>query len=158
MFTAWLREELEKREWSQNELARRAGLTSASVSYVLNELRGPGPEFCQAIAQALRLPEEFVFRQAGLLAPVPPDAQVGPLVEWLYALARLPQSAAYLAELKAAVIAYYYLALTDDKGQLPAEQLQRLHTLAAALPPARLQAVLDELARANVEPQAVEEE
>jgi len=31
--------------------------------------RNAGPEFCTGVANALELPAEFVFRQAGLLPP-----------------------------------------------------------------------------------------
>jgi len=66
-FINWLRKELQERDWSQNELARRAGFTSAGVSLVMTGERNPGPEFCQAIARVLKLPQEEVFLRAGLL-------------------------------------------------------------------------------------------
>lgn len=66
-FQEWLKQEIEKRGWTQNELARIAGTTSAQVSRVMTESRNPGPEFCQQIARALKLPEEEIFLRAGLL-------------------------------------------------------------------------------------------
>ena len=68
-FADWLREQLNARGWSQNELARRAGVTSAAVSYVMTELRAPGPEFCRGVARALGIPEIIVFVEAGLMRP-----------------------------------------------------------------------------------------
>jgi transcriptional regulator with XRE-family HTH domain len=77
-FTEWLNEELQKRDWSYNELARRAGLSSGGISLVMNEARKPGPELCLAIARALNKDPVTVFRLAGLLPPEPdgdPDAK-----------------------------------------------------------------------------------
>ena len=68
-FSKWLQEEIDKREWTQADLARKTNLSRAAVSQVLSENRRPGPEFCRATAHALDLPEEEVFRQAGLLSP-----------------------------------------------------------------------------------------
>lgn len=67
-FVDWLNSELNERRWTQSDLARAAGLGRGTVSNIVINLRKPGPEFCQAIAHALELPEEFVFRKAGLLS------------------------------------------------------------------------------------------
>ena len=72
-FTEWLREKLQSRDWSQNELARRAGLTSAALSMIMSKQRGAGPDVCRGLARALHLPPEEVFRRAGLLPPLPAD-------------------------------------------------------------------------------------
>ena len=80
-FSGWLQDKIDKREWTQADLARKTDLSRAAVSQVLSENRRPGPEFCRAIARALDLPEEEVFRQAGLLSPKaeePPN-----LGEWI---------------------------------------------------------------------------
>ena len=63
----WLSEELKKRGWSYRELGRRAGLSNSAVVVVMNNKSGAGPSFCQAIAGALGLPIEEVYRLAGLL-------------------------------------------------------------------------------------------
>lgn len=75
-FATWLIEELKKKDWSQSDLARRAGVSQVTVSRVLSETRQPGPEFCQGVAQALRIPPEQVFRRAGLL-PLKSQQQEG---------------------------------------------------------------------------------
>ena len=80
-FSGWLQIEIDKREWNQADLARKTEMSRAAVSQVLSENRRPGPEFCRAVAHALDLPEEEVFRQAGLLTPKqeePPN-----LGEWI---------------------------------------------------------------------------
>ena len=68
-FTAWLYEQLNARDWSMNELARRADISSGAISLVMSGQRGPGPDVCLGIARALQLPPETVFRKAGLLPP-----------------------------------------------------------------------------------------
>jgi len=70
-FTTWLTSEMRKRDITQAELARLAGLSRTAVSNVLSGARTPGPDFCRAIARALDYPPEVVFRRAGLLPPKP---------------------------------------------------------------------------------------
>jgi transcriptional regulator with XRE-family HTH domain len=85
-FTDWLTQELNKREWSPAELAERAGLSKGAISHVFSGTRKPGVEFARAIAQALKLPEETVFRAAGLLT-TPPDED--PVIAEITHLARI---------------------------------------------------------------------
>lgn len=68
-FQDWLISELQNRGWSQAELARRANVSRAAISNVLSSNRNPGPELCEAIALAMHIQPEEVFRQAGLLPP-----------------------------------------------------------------------------------------
>jgi transcriptional regulator with XRE-family HTH domain len=70
-FIRWLEGELHQRNWSYNELARQAGLSSASVSQVMTGRQKPGLDFCRGVAEALNVPPERVFRLAGLLPPRP---------------------------------------------------------------------------------------
>lgn len=69
----WLEGELEERGWSIRELGRQAGLSHVTIANILNGSRNPGERFCRAIAHALRVPIEEVFRRAGLLPPEPPE-------------------------------------------------------------------------------------
>ncbi|MCL4296117.1 MAG: helix-turn-helix transcriptional regulator [Anaerolineae bacterium] len=66
-FAQWLQEQLAERDWIPAELAKRAGIQGGSLSHILNGTRKVGPESCIAIAKALNLPPEVVFRRAGLL-------------------------------------------------------------------------------------------
>lgn len=66
-FTEWLQNELNSRGWAQIELTRRGGISSGAISKLMSGERKPGPDMCNAIATALNLPPEDVFRAAGLL-------------------------------------------------------------------------------------------
>jgi transcriptional regulator with XRE-family HTH domain len=74
-FSNWLDEELKSKNWSHAELARHAGVHQSTISMIYSGQRGVGPELINAIAHALKLPPETVFRAAGLLpsAPTIPD-------------------------------------------------------------------------------------
>lgn len=63
----WIVEQVNERGWTQNELARRAKVSSGHLSLVVTEKQQPGWEFCAKIAKALNKPPECVLRKAGLL-------------------------------------------------------------------------------------------
>jgi len=71
----WLRERLKERKWKQADLARASGIDTAVISNLINGKRGPGEDTCTAIAHALDLPPETVYRAAGLLPPVTPTME-----------------------------------------------------------------------------------
>jgi transcriptional regulator with XRE-family HTH domain len=71
-FISWLQSELDTRGWEQGEIAKRAQaggftLSATQVSRILNGTREAGPDACIAIAYALGLPREEVFRARGWL-------------------------------------------------------------------------------------------
>jgi transcriptional regulator with XRE-family HTH domain len=66
-FVKWLRDEMDKRGIRSADIAEVEGITSATISRILSMERRAGPESCVAIAHALQLPAEVVFRKAGLL-------------------------------------------------------------------------------------------
>jgi len=68
-FASWLQNELETNGWDQAELARRSGISTTHVSRLINDQRDPGPDACNRIAKALKVPVMLVFREAGLAAP-----------------------------------------------------------------------------------------
>lgn len=72
-FVEWLDEELRGRRWKRADLARATGMTSSTMTRIFNGERKPGPDLCNAIADALDLPPETVFRKAGLLPELPED-------------------------------------------------------------------------------------
>jgi len=67
----WLNEQIQDRGWTQNELARRVGITSGGMSQIMTRKILPSSDFCVAVAQALGVPPEQVFRLAGLLPQLP---------------------------------------------------------------------------------------
>lgn len=76
-FTEWIEDEMTKRGWTIRETARRAGLTHAAISNVLNDQRNPGWNFCVGIARAFGKPPEDVMRRAGLLPRLPAPKEHG---------------------------------------------------------------------------------
>lgn len=75
-FSSWLLQELNKRNWGQNDLSRaakRAGykLSQAQISNIINNNRKAGGDTCIAIAHALGVPREEVFRARGWLLREP---------------------------------------------------------------------------------------
>ena len=87
-FSEWLEKELEKRDWSYNELAKRAGLSSGYVSMVMTGQRRPKEKFCNAVARALNVPPVEVFRRAGILPPAPEETAT--VLEVVYLMSQLP--------------------------------------------------------------------
>ena len=74
-FQEWLQQELNERDWTYADLADRAHIGKSTISMIMSEVRNPGSETCRAIARALTLPPEIVFRKAGLLPPTPDDEE-----------------------------------------------------------------------------------
>ncbi len=70
-FSEWLQAEINKRGWSQSDLARSADLNRAVINKLLNGKSHPQPATLIAISRALRIPIEITYRAAGLL-PVNP--------------------------------------------------------------------------------------
>ncbi len=66
-FGEWLSEELKDRGWSKADLARAAGISPPHITRIVNGDQMPGNEVIVAIARALDLPPDEVFRRvAGL--------------------------------------------------------------------------------------------
>src|SRR5574338_1702630 len=71
-FSEWLQNEMNKRGWSQSDLARAADLNRAVINKLLNGKSHPQPPTLEAISRALKIPIEITYRAAGLL-PVNPE-------------------------------------------------------------------------------------
>ena len=71
-FSEWLQAEINKRGWSQSDLARSADLNRAVINKLINGKSHPQPGTLESISRALKLPIESAYRAAGLL-PVNPD-------------------------------------------------------------------------------------
>lgn len=66
-FNDWLNEEMRKRGLSQNQLAKKAGVTQGAISHIIAGRRLPGVDLLDGISRALKIPPEEVYRRAGLL-------------------------------------------------------------------------------------------
>ena len=76
IFAVWLQTELDKRGWNPYDLARQTKasgykISRSQLSHVLKKTREAGPEACIAIAHALGLSREEVFRARGWLLREP---------------------------------------------------------------------------------------
>jgi len=92
-FKDWLLTQIQPRGWRLADLARHSGVRYATLNHIFSGTRGIGPDVCRALAHALGLPAETVFRQTGLL-PAAPDltAIPEPLAVALVMLTALPPS------------------------------------------------------------------
>jgi transcriptional regulator with XRE-family HTH domain len=88
-FPEWLQNELDKRDWRQIDLARRSGIYPNYITFLIIGKIRPGPKFCRPIAHALDLPQEVVFRQAGLLSPLPYEYST--YTEWINIFSQLSE-------------------------------------------------------------------
>lgn len=89
MFNDWLQEELDKKDWTQADLMRASGLTSAAISKYLNG-RIPDDKSLRKIAHALNLPVDFVFEKA---EKIPAKIELSPIKRKLLEAAKhLPDS------------------------------------------------------------------
>ncbi len=83
-FVDWLENELNKRNWSRADLSRHADISQSAISHIYAGSRKPGKDVCSKIARALKLPEETVFRAAGILQPTYDQEDWSPtLLEWV---------------------------------------------------------------------------
>lgn len=81
-FPEWLEAELQKRNWTKAELARRSGISAAQITRIFSGERKIGEEAANMFAVALQLPAEEVFQAAGLL-PSRPTEQPPGFLEWM---------------------------------------------------------------------------
>ena len=70
VFIVWLDQMLSEREWSDYQLAKKAGISHSNISKARSGIP-PKWDVCVAIANALNVSPITVFRKAGLL----PDRQ-----------------------------------------------------------------------------------
>lgn len=74
-FGNYLREQIARRRreegrvWTQNELARRSGISSGGISMIVNGKVVPDAKSLKRIAKALKVSPEEIFEAAGVLPP-----------------------------------------------------------------------------------------
>jgi hypothetical protein len=93
VFFQWLQDELHKLGWSQTDLVNSSTLagypiSQAQLSRIITGARQAGPDACIAIAHALELSREEVFRARGwlfreLLEPMAIDPRAERLIRTL---------------------------------------------------------------------------
>lgn len=66
-FSEWLQEQMDRNDWSQTDLAERSGLSPGAIGNLVREERNPSPDSLIALAHALKISPEEIFRIAGLL-------------------------------------------------------------------------------------------
>jgi transcriptional regulator with XRE-family HTH domain len=66
MFSKWLSDKLEEKEWKQADLAKRSGMTAGAISNYVNG-RTPDKIALSKIAKAFKIPPETIFQIAGIL-------------------------------------------------------------------------------------------
>jgi len=75
-FSNWLQGEIDRRGWSWNKLAERAGLSSGTIYNIQYGTRGVGKKSLQGIAKALQLPEETVYSKAAFIVTNKADSEL----------------------------------------------------------------------------------
>jgi transcriptional regulator with XRE-family HTH domain len=86
-FSTWIAEELDRRNLSRSEAARKGGISPSAIDKIIGGFANPGIEFCRGIARAFNMPLEEVFRVAGILPPSQAkDPAVGALLARLNAM------------------------------------------------------------------------
>lgn len=85
--SGFLKEVLEQRHLSGNQLAQLAGISEGSVRNLLkqgveDEVSGPHPLVLKAICQALQLDEIYVFQLAGYLSEASSTKTISPAAEY----------------------------------------------------------------------------
>ena len=74
-FAKWLQDELNKRDWSQSDLARKTGLTRSAISYILgSKSKNPDNKTLALIANVFDVPLEEVITAVGLTDKTPPSS------------------------------------------------------------------------------------
>ena len=117
-FSEWLQAEMNKRGWSQSDLARAADLNRAVINKLLNGKSHPQPATLEAISRALKIPIETTYRAAGLL-PVNPDNDDA-IEEAIYVLKNI-----HSAQRKATAVALLKALIHEEEIELREEKAKR---------------------------------
>ncbi|KAA0255580.1 MAG: XRE family transcriptional regulator [Chloroflexi bacterium] len=86
-FPEWLRQELEKRDWSQVDLSRKTKISPTQIARILSGERGFGVEALVSISNALEVSPITVLRKAGLI-PKGNEDQIS-FDDWKYLLEKM---------------------------------------------------------------------
>ncbi|MGE5378676.1 MAG: helix-turn-helix domain-containing protein [Bacteroidota bacterium] len=117
-FSEWLQNEMNKRGWSQSDLARAADLNRAVINKLLNGKSHPQPATLEAISRALKIPIETTYRAAGLL-PVNSDNDET-VDEAIYVLKSI-----HSAQRKATAVALLKALIAEEENEMREERAKR---------------------------------
>ena len=117
-FSEWLQAEMNKRGWSQSDLARAADLNRAVINKLLNGKSRPQPSTLEAISRALKIPVETTYRAAGLL-PASQDHD-DTIEEAIYVLKNIQN-----AQRRATAVALLKALITEEENELRAAKSRR---------------------------------
>lgn len=117
-FSEWLQVEMNKRGWSQSDLARSADLNRAVINKLLNGKSHPQPSTLEAISRALKIPIEITYRAAGLLPASPDNDET--IEEAIHVLRRIQST-----QRKATAIALLKALITEEEDENRDDKLKR---------------------------------
>jgi transcriptional regulator with XRE-family HTH domain len=90
-FKDWLLKEMDKRGWSQSDLARSADLNRAVINKLLSGQSTPRPSTLAALARAFKIPIERLYRISGLLPEIPESESLLEEVNYHFRQIQSPQ-------------------------------------------------------------------
>ena len=117
-FSEWLQVEMDKRGWSQSDLARYADLNRAVINKLLNGKSHPQPATLEAISRALKIPIEITYRAAGLLPTAPENDDA--LEEAIHVLKSIQSS-----QRKATAIALLKALINEEENEKRSDKGKR---------------------------------
>jgi transcriptional regulator with XRE-family HTH domain len=117
-FSEWLQTEMNKRGWSQSDLARYADLNRAVINKLLNGKSHPQPPTLEAISRALKIPLETTYRAAGLL---PANVESDDATEEALHIFKSIQS----AQRRATALALLKALITEEENEQKADKNKR---------------------------------
>jgi transcriptional regulator with XRE-family HTH domain len=117
-FSEWLQAEMDKRGWSQSDLARYADLNRAVINKLLNGKSHPQPPTLESISRALKVPIEVTYRAAGLL-PTNPDTD-DTIEEAIHVLKSIQS-----AQRKATAVALLKALINEEENEQRADKGKR---------------------------------
>jgi transcriptional regulator with XRE-family HTH domain len=103
-FKDWLLKEMDKRGWSQSDLARSADLNRAVINKLLSGQSTPRPSTLAALARAFKIPIERLYRISGLLPEIPESESLLEEVNYHFRQIQSPQRRATALNLIKALI------------------------------------------------------
>lgn len=117
-FSEWLQSEMNKRGWSQSDLARASDLNRAVINKLLNGKSHPQPVTLVAISRGLKIPVEITYRAAGLLPLAPENDET--IEEAIYVLRNI-----HSAQRRATAINLLKALINEEENELRDEKIKR---------------------------------